>query len=130
MDRAGAPHRQAEGRVTMNVATLVQAQLAVFDLLRQLSDHLQDTGHDVTPDQAVLVAAMPGGTTPIGVLARRCYAGTNLSYTIKKLEGLGYVTKETSQADLRSTFVTRTPAGDRLAAVVRGFLEERQLAAT
>lgn len=111
----------------MKVADLVQVQLALFDLLRGIADHAKRAGHDVSAEQAVIIAAMPDDPTPIGMIARSTYAGTNLSYNLKRLEGLGYVAKEISPADSRSTLVTRTPAGKELAAEVRRFLSERRL---
>ncbi|MEO1105293.1 MAG: winged helix DNA-binding protein, partial [Pseudomonadota bacterium] len=60
--------------------------------------------------------------TPSELKSRGYYMGSNVSYNLKKLGELGYLTQERSTSDRRTVRITVTEKGAEIAAIVDGLL--------
>lgn len=89
----------------------------VLDLIRDEFDRM--SWDDITPVQALLLFNI-GKTelSPGELRSRGYYLGTNVSYNLKKLVELQYVSRERSRADRRSLRIRLTPKGEEVAEVV------------
>jgi DNA-binding MarR family transcriptional regulator len=102
------------------VGAYKQAISLVERLHRQLLDvvkhNLDTTGHeDLTAVQALLIYNIGDAEWSAGELKTRgCYLGSNVSYNLKKLQELGYLTSGKSSFDKRQTRVALTEEGKAL----------------
>jgi DNA-binding MarR family transcriptional regulator len=107
----------------MRVLYLESLQL-VERLHRRLLDVIKDefdrTGRsDINSIQALLLFNIGESELTAGELRTRgYYLGSNVSYNLKKLVDLGFISHQRSRVDRRSVRVALTPKGDEVAAVV------------
>ena len=89
-----------------------------------VKDELDRLGQEeVNNVQAVLLHNLGREVlTPSELKSRGYYMGSNVSYNLKKLGELGYVTQERSTRDRRTVRITVTEKGARIAAIVDGLL--------
>ncbi len=114
--------------VTMNNAaqaatgdTVAESFLKSLSLLEQAHRRLHDVVKDdlerggerhLTGVQALLLYEIGEGETPASTLrARGAFAGTSLSYNIKKLQEGGYLVQSRSEADKRTVHLKLTDRG-------------------
>lgn len=92
--------------------------------LEVVKDELDRLGkEDINNVQAVLLHNLGGETlTPSELKARGYYMGSNVSYNLKKLGELGYLTQERSSSDRRTVRIAVTEKGAEIAAIVDGLL--------
>ena len=83
-------------------------------LLDLVKDEFERLGRsDLTPVQALLIYNLGGSEVTAGELrSRGIYQGSNVSYNLKKLVDLGYVSHERCDMDRRSVRVRLTPEGE------------------
>lgn len=90
-----------------------------------VKDELDRLGRDeVNNVQAVLLHNV--GTeelTPSELKSRGYYLGSNVSYNLKKLGELGYLTQRRSTRDRRTVRITVTEKGAEIALLVEGLIE-------
>jgi DNA-binding MarR family transcriptional regulator len=107
----------------MRVLYLESLQL-VERLHRRLLDVIKDefdrTGRsDINAIQALLLFNIGESELTAGELRTRgYYLGSNVSYNLKKLVELGFISHQRSRVDRRSVRVALTPKGEEVAAVV------------
>lgn len=89
-----------------------------------VKDELDRLGQEeVNNVQAVLLHNLGREVlTPSELKSRGYYMGSNVSYNLKKLGELGYVTQERSTRDRRTVRITVTEKGARIASIVDGLL--------
>ncbi|MEM8664589.1 MAG: winged helix DNA-binding protein [Pseudomonadota bacterium] len=89
-----------------------------------VKDELDRLGQEeVNNVQAVLLHNLGREVlTPSELKSRGYYMGSNVSYNLKKLGELGYLTQERSTSDRRTVRITVTEKGAEVAAVVDGLL--------
>jgi len=89
-----------------------------------VKDELERLGkHDVNNVQAVLLHNLGREVlTPSELKARGYYMGSNVSYNLKKLNELGYVTQSRSTRDRRTVRITVTEKGAQVAGIVDALL--------
>ncbi|WP_134679838.1 MarR family winged helix-turn-helix transcriptional regulator [Paracoccus ravus] len=82
-------------------------------LLDLVKDEFERLGRsDLTPVQALLIYNLGGSEVTAGELRTRgMYQGSNVSYNLKKLVELGYLSHERCDMDRRSVRVRLTEAG-------------------
>jgi DNA-binding MarR family transcriptional regulator len=100
----------------------------ISDVEKRLATHM--AAHDLTPPQFFVLKTLieHHGTCPIGQIAREHHL-TNATMTglIKRLEGMGLVQRERSEADARSVNVILTEAGQaRFDAIKDDIFEQLQ----
>lgn len=110
-----------------SLSLLEQAHRRLHDVVK---DDLERSGErSLTGVQALLIYEIGDEETPASALrARGAFAGTSLSYNVKKLQEGGYLTQERSKEDKRTVHLKLTERGldvrDRVAS-----LFEKQAAA-
>ncbi|MEM9224784.1 MAG: winged helix DNA-binding protein [Pseudomonadota bacterium] len=89
-----------------------------------VKDELDRIGHEeVNNVQAVLLHNLGREVlTPSELKSRGYYMGSNVSYNLKKLGELGYLTQERSTRDRRTVRITVTEKGAKIANLVDGLL--------
>lgn len=90
-------------------------------LLQDLvKDEFERIGHsDLTPVQALILYNLGPATVSAGELRTRgIYQGSNVSYNLKRLVQMGYVSHEKSDTDRRSIRVRLTPQGQGIHDIV------------
>lgn len=89
-----------------------------------VKDELDRLGKDeVNNVQAVLLHNLGREVlTPSELKSRGYYMGSNVSYNLKKLGELGYLTQERSSHDRRTVRITVTEKGAEIAGIVDGLL--------
>jgi len=89
-----------------------------------VKDELDRLGEDeVNNVQAVLLHNLGAEVlTPSELKNRGYYMGSNVSYNLKKLGELGYLTQARSTRDRRTVRITVTEKGSRIAGIVDGLL--------
>ncbi len=98
-------------------------------LHRQLLDVVKDeldriSKSDINSVQALLLFNIAGAELTAGELRTRGhYLGSNVSYNLKKLVELGYLSHRRSSEDRRSVRVALTPAGQEIHDMVRAVFE-------
>jgi DNA-binding MarR family transcriptional regulator len=99
-------------------------------LLDVIKDEFDRAGRsDINAVQALLIFNIGGAELTAGELRTRgFYLGSNVSYNLKKLVELGFISHQRSRLDKRSVRVALTPKGQAVAEVVGG-LYERHLGA-
>jgi DNA-binding MarR family transcriptional regulator len=85
-------------------------------LLDVIKDDFERSGEpEVNPVQALLLFNIADSELTAGELKTRGhYQGSNVSYNLKKLVEMGYVSHERSSADKRSVRVRLTPKGQQI----------------
>lgn len=85
-------------------------------MLDLIKDDFERLGRaDLTPVQALLLYNLGTAEVTAGELrSRGMYQGSNVSYNLKKLVGMGYVHHERSDQDRRSVRVRLSPAGQEV----------------
>lgn len=89
-----------------------------------VKDELDRLGEDeVNNVQAVLLHNLGREVlTPSELKSRGYYMGSNVSYNLKKLGELGYLTQQRSSRDRRTVRITVTDKGARIGEIVDGLL--------
>ena len=94
-------------------------------LLDVIKDEFDRNGHsDINAIQALLLFNIGNSELTAGELrSRGYYLGSNVSYNLKKLVDLGFISHQRSRIDRRSVRVSLTPKGQAIAEVVGGLYE-------
>ena len=94
-------------------------------LLDVIKDEFDRNGRtDLNAMQALLLFNIGNSELTAGELrSRGYYLGSNVSYNLKKLVDLGFITHQRSRIDRRSVRVSLTPKGHEVAEVVAGLYE-------
>ena len=94
-------------------------------LLDVIKDEFDRNGHsDINAIQALLLFNIGNSELTAGELrSRGYYLGSNVSYNLKKLVDLGFISHQRSRIDRRSVRVSLTPKGQAIAEVVAGLYE-------
>ncbi len=110
-----------------SLSLLEQAHRRLHDVVK---DDLERGGErHLTGVQALLLYEIGEDETPASVLrSRGAFAGTSLSYNVKKLQEGGYLNQTRSEADKRTVRLKLTERGLKVRARVEG-LFDRQAAA-
>tara|TARA_A100001391_G_scaffold78479_1_gene50994 strand:+ start:145 stop:654 length:510 start_codon:yes stop_codon:yes gene_type:complete len=132
--------------ITMNNAaqavtaedTVAESFLKSLSLLEQAHRRLHDVVKDdlerggerhLTGVQALLLYEIGEGETPASTLrARGAFAGTSLSYNIKKLQEGGYLLQSRSEADKRTVHLRLTERGHTVRKRVEGLFAKQATA--
>lgn len=94
-----------------------QLHRLLHDLVKDEFERLGIT--DLTPVQAMIVYNLGASEVTAGELrSRGMYQGSNVSYNLKKLVQIGYVTSMRCDLDRRSIRVSLTPRGARIREVL------------
>jgi DNA-binding MarR family transcriptional regulator len=101
-------------------------------LLEVVKDELERTGeHALTGVQALLIYEIGqenGGSQASALRQRGAFAGTSLSYNVKKLEEAGYLIQSRSAADRRTALLKLTKSGETIRDRVRTLFQRQALA--
>ena len=91
-------------------------------LLDVIKDEFDRNGRsDINAIQALLLFNIGNSELTAGELrSRGYYLGSNVSYNLKKLVDLGFISHQRSRIDRRSVRVSLTPKGQAIAEVVAG----------
>ena len=94
-------------------------------LLDVVKDEFERQGRsDLNAVQALLIYNIGDGELTAGELkSRGYYQGSNVSYNLKKLVDLGFVSHRRSKVDRRTVRVALTPAGREVAEIVAELYE-------
>ncbi|WP_311029117.1 transcriptional regulator LdtR [Mesorhizobium koreense] len=94
-------------------------------LLDVVKDEFDRNGRsDINAIQALLLFNIGNSELTAGELrSRGYYLGSNVSYNLKKLVDLGFISHQRSRIDRRSVRVSLTPKGQEVAEVVSGLYE-------
>jgi DNA-binding MarR family transcriptional regulator len=94
-------------------------------LLDVIKDEFDRNGRsDINAIQALLLFNIGNSELTAGELrSRGYYLGSNVSYNLKKLVDLGFISHQRSRIDRRSVRVSLTPKGQAIAEVVAGLYE-------
>jgi len=113
--------KAAERRVTGEDENVEQSFLKALSLLEQAHRRLHDVVKDnlerngersLTGVQALLLYEIGEAETPASALrARGSFAGTSMSYNVKKLQEGGYLLQSRSSDDRRTVRLKLTPSG-------------------
>jgi len=122
----------ASAEVTTNVADsflkslslLEQAHRRLHDVVK---DDLERSGErSLTGVQALLLYEIGEGETPASALrARGAFAGTSLSYNVKKLQEGGYLNQRRSDDDKRAVRLSLTERGLKVRSRVAALFEKQ-----
>ncbi|MBB1498501.1 MarR family winged helix-turn-helix transcriptional regulator [Paracoccus sp. MC1862] len=89
----------------------------MLDLIKDEFERLRRD--DLTPVQALLLFNLGGAEVSAGELrSRGMYQGSNVSYNLKKLVQMGYVTHQRCENDRRSVRVRLSPRGEEVREIV------------
>lgn len=112
---------EAKSPTDVAEATVGETFLKSLTLLEQVHRRLHDVVKDdlerggersLTGVQALLLYEIGDGETPASTLrARGAFAGTSMSYNVKKLQEGGYLIQTRSSDDRRTVRLKLTPAG-------------------
>ena len=96
-----------------SLSLLEQAHRRLHDVVK---DDLERGGErHLTGVQALLLYEIGEGETPASILrSRGAFAGTSLSYNVKKLQEGGYLNQTRSEADKRTVHLTLTARGHKV----------------
>ena len=94
-------------------------------LLDVVKDEFERQGRsDLNAVQAILLFNIGEGELTAGELkSRGYYQGSNVSYNLKKLVDLGFVSHRRSKVDRRTVRISLTPAGKEVAQIVSGLYD-------
>lgn len=107
-----------------SLSLLEQAHRRLHDVVK---DDLERSGErNLTGVQALLIYEIGETETPASALrARGAFAGTSLSYNVKKLQDAGYLTQNRSKADKRTVHLTLTERGLKVRGRVAGLFDKQ-----
>ncbi|AGT09939.1 MarR family winged helix-turn-helix transcriptional regulator [Paracoccus aminophilus] len=105
--------RDRAGSYVESLQILERLHRLLLDLIK---DEFERLGRDdLTPIQALILYNLGGSEVSAGELrSRGIYQGSNVSYNLKKLVQMGYVSHERSEADRRSVRVRLTTTGEQI----------------
>ena len=119
-------------------ATIAESFVKSLSLLEQAHRRLHDVVKDdlerggerhLTGVQALLLYEIGEGETPASTLrSRGAFAGTSLSYNVKKLQEGGYLKQTRSSADKRTVRLKLTDRGLKVRARVQGLFDRQATA--
>jgi DNA-binding MarR family transcriptional regulator len=129
---------EVKRRETGDQANIEQSFLKALNLLEQAHRRLHDVVKDrleragersLTGVQALLLYEIGDAETPASALrARGSFAGTSMSYNVKKLQEGGYLVQTRSNDDRRTVRLKLTPSGKAVRARVRELFEKQATA--
>ena len=128
---AGAPKMGAEDVVEQSflkaLSLLEQAHRRLHDVVK---DNLERSGErSLTGVQALLLYEIGETETPASALrARGAFAGTSMSYNVKKLQEAGYLLQARSDDDRRTVLLKLTPSGISVRDKVASLFERQAVA--
>ena len=98
-----------ENSFLKSLSLLEQAHRRLHDVVK---DNLERSGErSLTGVQALLIYEIGDGETPASTLrARGAFAGTSMSYNVKKLQEAGYLVQTRSGDDRRTVLLKLTPS--------------------
>ena len=107
-----------------SLSLLEQAHRRLHDVVK---DDLERSGErNLTGVQALLIYEIGEDETPASALrARGAFAGTSLSYNVKKLQEGGYLTQTRSKADKRTVHLSLTERGLKVRNRVAGLFDKQ-----
>ena len=107
-----------------SLSLLEQAHRRLHDVVK---DDLERSGErNLTGVQALLIYEIGEDETPASALrARGAFAGTSLSYNVKKLQEGGYLTQSRSKADKRTVHLKLTERGLKVRSRVAGLFDKQ-----
>jgi DNA-binding MarR family transcriptional regulator len=107
-----------------SLALLEQAHRRLHDVVK---DNLERSGErSLTGVQALLLYEIGDNETPASALrARGSFAGTSMSYNVKKLQEGGYLLQSRSSDDRRTVRLKLTPSGKAVRARVQDLFEKQ-----
>lgn len=107
-----------------SLSLLEQAHRRLHDVVK---DDLERGGErHLTGVQALLLYEIGDGETPASTLrSRGAFAGTSLSYNVKKLQEGGYLIQTRSKADKRTVRLKLTERGLKVRARVQGLFDRQ-----
>ena len=110
-----------------SLALLEQAHRRLHDVVK---DSLERSGErSLTGVQALLLYEIGESETPASALrARGSFAGTSMSYNVKKLQEGGYLLQSRSSDDRRTVRLKLTPSGKAVRARVADLFEKQATA--
>jgi DNA-binding MarR family transcriptional regulator len=110
-----------------SLALLEQAHRRLHDVVK---DNLERSGErSLTGVQALLLYEIGDTETPASALrARGSFAGTSMSYNVKKLQEGGYLLQSRSNDDRRTVRLKLTPSGKAVRARVADLFEKQATA--
>lgn len=127
--------KAAERRATGEDENVEQSFLKSLSLLEQAHRRLHDVVKDnleragersLTGVQALLLYEIGESETPASALrARGSFAGTSMSYNVKKLQEGGYLLQSRSSDDRRTVRLKLTPSGKAVRARVQDLFEKQ-----
>ncbi len=119
VNRLAGDDLEVEQSFLKSLALLEQAHRRLHDVVK---DTLERSGErSLTGVQALLLYEIGESETPASALrARGSFAGTSMSYNIKKLQEGGYLVQSRSSDDRRTVRLKLTPSG----LAVRGRVQE------
>jgi DNA-binding MarR family transcriptional regulator len=106
------------------LSLLEQAHRRLHDVVK---DNLERSGErSLTGVQALLLYEIGESETPASALrARGSFAGTSMSYNVKKLQEGGYLLQSRSSDDRRTVRLKLTPSGKAVRARVQDLFEKQ-----
>lgn len=106
------------------LSLLEQAHRRLHDVVK---DNLERAGErSLTGVQALLIYEIGETETPASALrARGAFAGTSMSYNVKKLQEGGYLIQSRSNDDRRTVRLKLTPSGKAVRARVQDLFEKQ-----
>ncbi len=109
------------------LSLLEQAHRRLHDVVK---DNLERAGErSLTGVQALLIYEIGESETPASALrARGSFAGTSMSYNVKKLQEGGYLVQSRSSDDRRTVRLKLTPSGKAVRARVQQLFEKQATA--
>ena len=113
------PMRDRTGAYLESLQILERLHKLLLDLVK---DEFERTGrNELTPVQALILYNMGGAEVTAGELrSRGIYQGSNVSYNLKKLVKMGYVSHERCETDRRAIRVRLTATGQEVRDMVAG----------
>ena len=129
---------EATRRASGDTPDIEQTFLKALNLLEQAHRRLHDVVKDrleragersLTGVQALLLFEIGDADTPASALrARGAFAGTSMSYNVKKLQEGGYLVQTRSSDDRRTVRLKLTPSGKAVRAKVQDLFERQATA--
>lgn len=123
-ERAVAAQPSVADSFLQSLSLLEQAHRRLHDVVK---DDLERSGErSLTGVQALLLYEIGDDETPASALrARGAFAGTSLSYNVKKLQDAGYLEQRRSEADKRTVHLRLTQRGLKVRERVAAMFEKQ-----
>lgn len=113
------PQQERSGSYLESLQILERLHRLLLDLVKDEFERLGQ--NDLTPVQALILYNLGSSEVSAGELrSRGIYQGSNVSYNLKKLVQMGYVSHERSDTDRRSIRVRLTDTGLHVRDTVSG----------